>query len=168
MQELQRIERLGRDLARVARLRVAGNGDAPFAPGQRDVTGDRPADRIKDLRRVDLQLQGRVRDRPEAAALGGAQTLTRPSATLSQGESGADAAALTRSSTSLSETVATGDAQGLNRPPGALSPRERSAWIREHYTDERLAELMARYRAKFTEERIREGCDEGLFDPREV
>jgi hypothetical protein len=39
-----------------------------------------------------------------------------------------------------------------------------SPWIREYCTDERLAEMLARYRAKIAEDVARKVRDEGDFD----
>jgi hypothetical protein len=124
----------------------------------------------------------------EAEVPGFVPTVSRPSASFSEAEASGAAQDVSRSLASMSEAKVTGDAQALTRPSASVSEAESpdnaqaltrlagtgfrgpelSAWIREHYSDERLAEMMARYRAKFTEERIREGCDQGPFDPSEV
>jgi hypothetical protein len=57
-------------------------------------------------------------------------------------------------------------AAALNRPADTLCQKAADPeapikpWIREYYTDERLAEMMAQYRAGIAEEMRREGCDE--------
>jgi hypothetical protein len=52
------------------------------------------------------------------------------------------------------------DAAPASEAPAAEPKRPISPWIREYYTDERLAEMLARYRAETAERLRQQGCDE--------
>jgi hypothetical protein len=82
-----------------------------------------------------------------------------------------DAPALTRPAGGPSEAQALGDAPALTRPAATFSQGERveaapdseariQPWIREYYTDERLAEMLERFRAETAERLRQQGCDE--------